>query len=291
MVSIWRPIINLSTDGQPLAVLASDLFITSFPYDRLPTNDDATTNYSASIIAFFMKPSTPILLIIAYLITESFVLPKICRSLGVNGKSTFWKIIFALHNFSLALFSLVVFVNSWPIVLQHLYKTGLNATFCDQDGSLWSSGLGSWATIFYLSKYYEFIDSYVLIIKNKKPSFLQVYHHAGIVITMWGGVASQGSWILIVVLLNSGIHTLMYTYFLIKTIWPKMTIKQAKYLTTAQIVQFFTGITYTLPIHVLGSDCDSTASRMVCLFIELYAVGLIVLFIAFAKKKYKKKAT
>ena len=67
-----------------------------------------------------------------------------------------------------------------------------------------------------------------------------------------------------------------------------MQIKQAKYLTTAQITQFIVGIIYTLPIHVLGNDCDSSASRLVCLFIELYACGLIILFIAFAKKKYKK---
>jgi len=215
--------------------------------------------------------------------------PKVCRSLKIDGKTNFWKAMFILHNLFLAVFSLVVFVNSWPIVLQHLYNRGINSTFCDQDNSLWSSGLGGWATIFYISKYWEFLDTYVLIIKNKKPSFLQLYHHAGIVITMWGAIVSQGTWVLIVVLLNSGIHTLMYTYFFIKTIWPKKQIKQAKYLTKAQIIQFFTGITYILPIHVLGDSCDSVASRFVCLFIELYAGGLIFLFITFAKKKYKKK--
>ena len=106
---------------------------------------------------------------------------------------------------------------------------------------------------------------------------------------MWGAVASQGAWILIVVLLNSGIHTLMYTYFTIKTIWPQLQIKQAKYLTFAQILQFFTGIAYTIPLQFLGSDCDSEASRMVCFFMDLYAVGLILLFQTFAKKKYSKK--
>ncbi len=173
-------------------------------------------------------------------------------------------------------------------MLQHFFKYGLKAVYCDADGALWSSGLGGWATIFYISKYYEFLDTCVLIIKNKKPSFLQLYHHAGVVLSLWGAVVSGGAWVLIVVLLNSGIHTMMYTYYLIKTIWPAMQIKQAKYLTTAQIIQFFTGIVYTLPIQVLGNGCESTAVRLVCLFCDLYAVGLIVLFFAFAKKKYKK---
>ncbi len=106
---------------------------------------------------------------------------------------------------------------------------------------------------------------------------------------MWGAVASEGAWVLIVVLLNSGIHTLMYTYFTLKTIWPKMQIKQAKFLTSAQIIQFFTGIAYTIPLQFMGNNCDSAASRMVCFFIEFYAVGLIILFQAFAKKKYSKK--
>ena len=34
--------------------------------------------------------------------------------------------------------------------------------------------------------------------------------------------------------------------------------------------------------------CQSAASRAVLTFIQLYAVGLIILFSAFFKKKYKK---
>jgi len=38
-----------------------------------------------------------------------------------------------------------------PTVIQHLSQYGLHATFCDQDGRLWASGIGAWATIFYVS--------------------------------------------------------------------------------------------------------------------------------------------
>lgn len=103
------------------------------------------------------------------------------------------------------------------------------------------------------------------------------------------GVASQSAWLLIVVLLNSGIHTLMYTYFLIKTLRPKAHIASARHLTRAQILQFLTGILYTTGLHILGESCDSSASRFAVLCIQLYAVGLVVLFVAFAAKKYKTK--
>ena len=44
---------------------------------------------------------------------------------------------------------------------------------------------------------------------GKVPSVLQVYHHAGIALAMWGSSVTQGSWIAWVVCLNSFIHTIM----------------------------------------------------------------------------------
>ena len=107
--------------------------------------------------------------------------------------------------------------------------------------------------------------------------------------TMWGGVASQSAWLTWVVLLNSIIHTLMYTYFLIKTIWPKTVIKSAKYLTSLQIAQFFTGISGTFGVIYMGDKCDSASSRFVLLCLQAYGIGLIILFRQFAAKKYKKE--
>lgn len=126
-------------------------------------------------------------------------------------------------------------------------------------------------------------------LQGKKPSFLQTYHHIGVVISIWGAVVSHAAWMLIVVLLNSTIHTLMYSYFFVKTIYPSWEIQSAKYLTTAQIVQFFTGTFYTLPLLFLGTSCESPASLVSVVFSQLYAVGLIILFVNFASKKYNKK--
>jgi hypothetical protein len=66
-----------------------------------------------------------------------------------------------LHSGALALYSLWTFVNSvkivWPFVTTH----GLNAALCDSSGVLWfDQGLGFWVTHFYISKYYEFLDTW-----------------------------------------------------------------------------------------------------------------------------------
>jgi hypothetical protein len=81
----------------------------------------------------------------------------------------------------------------------------------------------------------------------------------------------------------------MYTYFFIKTIWPAIDIPQAKYLTKAQIGQFFTGIFYSAGVLIMGPGCDTQSSRFGLACLQVYGYGLIALFVAFANRKYKKK--
>jgi hypothetical protein len=211
---------------------------------------------------------------------------------GVDPKSTLFIHSIALHNALLAIFSGVVAWNSWPIIWQHYQQYGAFETYCDPNGTLWRqpSDFGAWAFVFYISKYYEFVDTWILVLKGKPPSFLQVYHHTGIAFCMWIGVLSQSSWLKAVVLLNSVIHALMYTYFFIKTVRPKTEIKQAKYLTKMQIGQFFTGIFYSAAVLFMGDTCDTQSSRFGLACLQVYGYGLIALFMAFAKRKYRKKA-
>lgn len=285
---LYRPKVSVSIDDKPLAYYVSELFPSlggtegGFAYHRLPT---ATSPFVAAL----MRPEVVVCLCLAYLCSKP-VVKKLTISLKVNPKAKLFIACVALHNFILALFSVIVHLNSWPIALLHFKENGFQSIYCDQDGTFWNeSGFGGWATIFYISKYYEFMDTWVLILKGKKPSFLQIYHHVGVALIMWGGVVSHSAWLLILVLLNSGIHTLMYTYFLIKTIYPTLEIKSARYLTQAQIAQFVVGITYTLYLHVLGTKCASPASLFAIGCMQLYVLGLIGLFTAFASRKYKKK--
>ncbi|KAE8378260.1 GNS1/SUR4 family-domain-containing protein [Aspergillus bertholletiae] len=52
--------------------------------------------------------------------------------------------------------------------------------------SLWERGLNYYTWMFYVSKYYEIMDTLLLLVKGKRVSFLQMYHHAGAIIcTRW----------------------------------------------------------------------------------------------------------
>jgi hypothetical protein len=277
LTTVWRPNVPESLDGKPLATTVTGLFL-EFPYERLPSNP---------WIAFFMRPEVVVASILFYLVSKPIV-KSFKDAFGLDPNSGIFRAVVAMHNLILAVFSGACAWSSWPIVISFFTERGFMAVYCDQDGSLWANGLGAWSTIFYISKFYEFVDTWILVLKGKDASFLQVYHHSGIAFIMWGAVASQSTWLLFVVLLNSVIHTLMYTYFLIKTISPTTEIKSARYLTKAQIGQFLIGIASTVGIFFLGESCDTESSRFMLACLHTYGFGLIALFVAFANRKYKK---
>lgn len=76
-------------------------------------------------------------------------------------------------------------------------------------GRLWNDGLAFYGWIFYLSKFYEVIDTLIILAKGKQSSTLQTYHHAGAMMAMWAGIRYMGTPIWIFVLFNSGIHAMM----------------------------------------------------------------------------------
>lgn len=76
-------------------------------------------------------------------------------------------------------------------------------------GRLWSEGLAFYGWFFYLSKFYEVLDTFIILAKGKKSSTLQTYHHAGAMMCMWAGIRYMSPPIWLFVFLNSFIHTLM----------------------------------------------------------------------------------
>lgn len=80
-------------------------------------------------------------------------------------------------------------------------------------GRLWNEGLAFYGWLFYLSKFYEVVDTMIILLKGKKSSFLQTYHHAGAMLCMWAGIRYMSPPIWMFVFVNSGIHTIMVRRF------------------------------------------------------------------------------
>ncbi|XP_069476815.1 very long chain fatty acid elongase 2 [Ambystoma mexicanum] len=144
---------------------------------------------------------------------------------------------------------------------------------------------------YYFSKVIEFMDTLFFVFrkKNSQITFLHVYHHATM-FNIWWCVMN---WIpcgqsFFGPTLNSFIHVLMYSYYGLSVI-PSMHkyLWWKKYLTQAQLIQFLMTITHTLSAVV--KPCGFPFGCLI--FQSSYMTTLVILFINFYVKTYKKNAT
>ncbi|KAL8719843.1 MAG: hypothetical protein Q9225_003196 [Loekoesia sp. 1 TL-2023] len=121
-------------------------------------------------------------------------------------------------------------------------------------GRLWNEGLAFYGWLFYLSKFYEVVDTFIILAKGKNTAFFQTYHHTGAMFCVWAGIRYMSPPIWMFVIVNSGIHTLMYTYYTLNHLGIQVTQELKSVLTTMQIVQFVFGATYALAHLFIAYD-------------------------------------
>lgn len=245
-----------------------------------------------------LSTAFPLISVILYLTASDRVTSWIRSTYKLEPKGQFIKTLTVCQSGFLAVYSLWTFYNVTNILvnyfLQHRDDNDLLYTMlCDTKEKLWngpseakiSASLKFWVSHFYLSKYIEFMDTWIKQLKNEKPIFLQVYHHAGIVLLMWGFVITKntgpGG---VVTCLNSFVHTIMYTYYTAAAFGYRSPLK--KYLTQIQLIQFFTGVGITA-LEYFKESCLTSEKRYSLIGIHLYTVYLIILFTDFYQSNYK----
>ena len=138
---------------------------------------------------------------------------------------------------------------------------------------------------FYLSKYYEFFDTFILYLNGKTPILLQKYHHIGAVIVWHLCYVYKTDAIWIPSIANSFVHTIMYAYYL----GTLLKINQLRiirpYLTQLQLVQ-------QIGSMILGNlyiNIETPANLIVIGIVNIYTIFLLILFGSFYYKQYIKK--
>jgi hypothetical protein len=124
---------------------------------------------------------------------------------------------------------------------------------------------------FYISKYYEFFDTFILYLNGKSPIFLQKYHHIGAVICwhLMYMYKVEGIWI--ATILNSFVHTIMYSYYLGCLLKINRVKFIKKYITSLQLCQL---IPQPTCLYLYNND----EHYNLLLFFTFYSVGLVILF-------------
>ncbi|KAI4287075.1 MAG: hypothetical protein L6R35_003668 [Caloplaca aegaea] len=121
-------------------------------------------------------------------------------------------------------------------------------------GRLWNEGLAFYGWLFYLSKFYEIVDTFIILAKGKNTAFFQTYHHAGAMFCVWSGIRYMSPPIWMFVTVNSAIHTLMYAYYALSSLGIQVLPNLKALITTPQIVQIIFGATYAIAHLFIAYD-------------------------------------
>lgn len=164
--------------------------------------------------------------------------------------------------------------SSWEIKNSFIHLGANGLPDSTDVGRIWNEGLAFWGWFFYLSKFYEVLDTAIIIAKGKRSTTLQTYHHAGAMLCMWAGIRYMSPPIWMFVLVNSGIHAMMvrqsllipiftnvsqYTYYTLSALGVRVPQAVKRTLTSLQILQFIVGATfaglhlfvsYTVPVSI-----------------------------------------
>lgn len=233
-----------------------------------------------------------------------------------------FKLFVIIHNILLCVYSVWTFIgmtstiahlsfNSVPSIFEsvkdHSFPELFWQSICNNDQfPLWPNqstaslkGLTYWGYLFYLSKYYEILDTVIILLKGRPSSLLQSYHHSGAILCMWSGVRFMSPPIWIFVVFNSFIHSIMYGYFTLSCLKIRLPMWFKQSLTTLQITQFLVGGSLAIShlfVHYFDNltgtynACISTSEQAIAVYINvLYLAPLTMLFGAFYIDSYRKR--
>lgn len=211
----------------------------------------------------------PIFAIIGY-----FLYPK---SLRINPYILYISSI--AHNGCLVIFSFWTFIS----LFQVLYNDGL----VFQTNYYFKNPLfDKIIYLFYISKYYEFFDTFLLYLNGKNPIFLQKFHHIGAVICWHFSYVYKVDCIWMPTILNSFVHTIMYSYYLGCLLKIKQVKFIKKYITSLQLIQL--SIPNFFGMYLYYPPVETEFNYNIIKLFLVYIYILIGLFIQFYYNNYVK---
>lgn len=178
-------------------------------------------------------------------------------------------------------------VGATYVVIQVWRESGPAATVCTPVGNgseAIPSSFQFWMYLFFMSKFYELLDTILLILRGRPLTLLHVWHHASVMYETWGWlefgvtVGIYGMWF------NTFVHIIMYAYYAAALL--KIPFPLKKSITTLQIVQFITGFLSLIPftyLHFTGTGCSGVIGLLISAVIN---GSYLLLFLRFFKKTY-----
>lgn len=239
--------------------------------------------------AYLSDVKWPILASICYLGTVVFLRANI-------RDNRFAKIIQPIqigHNFILSIGSAVLAVYTAILVVKRWSQDGSTFLLCENTENI-THELYLASYIYYLSKYYELLDTVLQLLKGRDPPnlFFGVYHHTLVLFMSWLWLEYVQSTQFIGLIWNCFVHTIMYYYYFLlgftgsPPVWKRM-------VTTVQIVQFVFSLFVLLgyiAMRISGYECSG---EYALIFNAIFNITLLYQFIGIKTRaredSHKKK--
>jgi elongation of very long chain fatty acids protein 7 len=168
-------------------------------------------------------------------------------------------------NWLIRLYNLfMVLSNMWSFYHgARILKFGLKCFGCEtinhQDHSAQAIELLHYGWLFFLSRLIEWLDTifFVLRKKERQVTKLHVFHHSFVPLISWTYLKYHpGYTVAFFPFVNSFVHSIMYTYYLLATFGPKVQpyLWWKRYLTSLQIAQFVLIIIQLASIPLTGDE-------------------------------------
>ncbi|GAA5869211.1 hypothetical protein JCM3774_003981 [Rhodotorula dairenensis] len=221
-------------------------FLTSLTDSPRPPAPSGVPNVVHDTYDLFLNPVVPITFGIVYFVVAKTLSHYQDGKNRIRGKG--WDAVVLLHNIILAVYSAWTFLGTAPPVFREFWRgfanngvAGFTRAFCDTDSAVWSSTFSKYSYLFYLSKYWEVLDTAILLLKGKKVGMLQSYHHMGAIWTMYAAYVTQAMPVWIFCVANSLVHSVMYSYYACTAVSIPFPRFLKKSITRMQITQFLVG--------------------------------------------------
>lgn len=273
---------------QKRALYASIILIINFFYGKI--NMGHMEPDKRQDTWFLMKtPLTSLFLSMVFILFVTVIGPRMMRGRpAIKGLKKFM----IAYNIVQIIMSTVIFVMSgfggwWT----HYSWT---CQMCDYSNDPKAVAMLHAAYWYYFSKFVDFIDTIFFVAHKKYEhiSLLHVVHHAIMPVNCWFGLRHMpGGHLTLYGFLNSFVHMVMYTYYLLAAMGPqfKKYIWWKKYLTKLQLAQFITVLLHSAQLFFYDCPIPAAATRWVggsaILFLGLFADFYFKAYINKGKQK------